>query len=430
MIEQFNKLPLSELFESVIGGGTPPRAIPEYWNGSIPWASVKDFSDNELKLNKTQESITKLGLLNSTSKLIKTGTPIICLRMAVGRVAIANKDVSINQDLKALFTKGNIDSLYLVYLLDFSRSEVMRRSIGSTVKGISTSELLRIQVPFPESLDTQQKIATILSTVDNLIEKTQSLIDKYTSVKQGMMADLFTRGIDLSGTPETNKNYGQLRPSVTESPELYQETELGWVPKDWAIVQLRNICHKITDGSHQSVKTTEDGDVPFLFVSSVRNGQILWDKTALITNDDYAILSKGREPKKGDVLYTAVGSYGHAAGVDEDVKFAFQRHIAYIKPDNLKIKSSFLTELLNFDMLKRWADKVALGNAQKTVTLGELSKYPVILPTLAEQKTMLGNLSSISNTIELEAETLLKQEKIKKGLMQDLLTGKVSVKSD
>jgi len=202
------------------------------------------------------------------------------------------------------------------------------------------------------------------------------------------------------------------------------------VPKDWAIVQLRNICHKITDGSHQSVKTTEDGDVPFLFVSSVRNGQILWDKTALITNDDYAILSKGREPKKGDVLYTAVGSYGHAAGVDEDVKFAFQRHIAYIKPDNLKIKSSFLTELLNFDMLKRWADKVALGNAQKTVTLGELSKYPVILPTLAEQKTMLGNLSSISNTIELEAETLLKQEKIKKGLMQDLLTGKVSVKSD
>jgi len=187
MIEQFNKLPLSELFESVIGGGTPPRAIPEYWNGSIPWASVKDFSDNELKLNKTQESITKLGLLNSTSKLIKTGTPIICLRMAVGRVAIANKDVSINQDLKALFTKGNIDSLYLVYLLDFSRSEVMRRSIGSTVKGISTSELLRIQVPFPESLDTQQKIATILSTVDNLIEKTQSLIDKYTSVKQGMM---------------------------------------------------------------------------------------------------------------------------------------------------------------------------------------------------------------------------------------------------
>jgi type I restriction enzyme S subunit len=77
--------------------------------------------------------------------------------------------------------------------------------------------------------------------------------------------------------------------------------------------------------------------------------------------------------------------------------------------------------------MKRWADRVALGNAQKTVTLGELSKYPIALPSLNEQGALIGKLSSINRTVGIEVKSLEKYQETKKGLMQDLLTGKVSV---
>src|SRR5690606_7843762 len=129
------------------GGGTPPRQIPEFWNGPIPWASVKDFKEGNARLFSTEETITEQGLKASTSKLIKSGTPVICLRMAVGRVALTERNIAINQDLKALFPAENVDSKYVCYLLQFIREKVEAKAVGSTVKGISTGELLRISVP-------------------------------------------------------------------------------------------------------------------------------------------------------------------------------------------------------------------------------------------------------------------------------------------
>jgi type I restriction enzyme S subunit len=361
------------------------------------------------------------GLVGYANKrLFKNNGVVVARKGTLDKPCYVEGDYWVIDTAYATIPNDGVDPKWLYYCLDSFDLKKLNEATG--VPSISRDYLYRIKFCTP-AYAQQQKIAKILSTVDNLIEKTQSLIDKYTAVKQGMMADLFTSGIDL--TP--GDNYGQLRPSVTEAPELYQQTELGWVPKDWDVIELGKICHKITDGSHQSVKTTEDGDVPFLFVSSIRNGQVLWDKTALITKDDYAIISKGREPKKGDVLYTAVGSYGYAACVDEDAEFSFQRHIAYIKPDGALINSFFLTELLNFGVMKCWADKVALGNAQKTVTLGELAKYPIILPTYAEQEVITNNIEKINDTINTETKTISKYKNVKKGLMQDLLTGKVRV---
>ena len=79
--------------------------------------------------------------------------------------------------------------------------------------------------PLPE----QRKIAKILTTVDNLIEKTEALIAKYQSVKQGLMQDLFTRGLD---------QHGHLRPPYAEAPELYNKSELGWIPREWEVEQM------------------------------------------------------------------------------------------------------------------------------------------------------------------------------------------------
>ena len=128
--------------------------------------------------------------------------------------------------------------------------------------------------------------------------------------------------------------------------------------------------------------------MPFLYVSCVRDGKILWDQAAQISDQTFQEISKGREPERGMVLYTAVGSFGHAAVVCDDRKFAFQRHVACIYPND-DLDSSFLAMWLESAFAKRHGDRVAIGNAQRTVTLGALVLFPVMIPSLAEQRRLV-----------------------------------------
>src|ERR1700722_1370060 len=100
----------------------------------------------------------------------------------------------------------------------------------------------------------------------------------------------------------------------------------------WPLVSLADACSKISDGTHQVPNWATSG-VPFLFVSNVRNGSISFDTNKFVSMDEYQKLTKHNPIEAGDVLYTAVGSYGHSAVVPHGKTFVFQRHIAHIKPN-------------------------------------------------------------------------------------------------
>ena len=108
--------------------------------------------------------------------------------------------------------------------------------VGGGVPKLALYRIERLLVKYPE-LPTQRKIAHILSTADAVIEKTQAAIAKYKAIKQGMLHDLFTRGIDL----QTNK----LRPKYEDTPELYKESKLGWIPKEWEELQINDCVDAI-----------------------------------------------------------------------------------------------------------------------------------------------------------------------------------------
>ena len=211
-----------------------------------------------------------------------------------------------------------------------------------------------------------------------------------------------------------------MRETLVKSEE-FKDSPVGRVPKNWKVVNLASVCQRITDGSHQSVKTSDEG-VPFLYVSCVRDGQILWEQAAKITETTYSEISKGREPKPGLILYTAVGSYGHAALVRENCKFSFQRHIAYILPNAESVAPEYLVRWLNSPQGRKYADQVALGNAQKTVTLSSLADFPVLLPSLEEQEGIAAILNSIDQAISHTSSLIAKLKQMKAGLLHDLLT--------
>src|SRR5712692_5041742 len=156
---------LGEMVEFV-GGGTPSRDVPEYWGGSIPWASVKDLTSQDLAF--TTETITEEGLKNSASKLVRPGTVIIASRVGLGKVCINRLPVAINQDLKALVPKnGNIAPRYLMYFLLSQATVLEQTGVGATVKGLKISDLERIKIPFPP-LPEQERIVQILDEAEEL----------------------------------------------------------------------------------------------------------------------------------------------------------------------------------------------------------------------------------------------------------------------
>jgi len=278
------------------------------------------------------------------------------------------------------------------------------------IPGLSRDDLLGLPILLPP-LPEQRKIAGILSSVDDAIDRTQAVIDQLAVVKKAMMQELLTKGLPGRHT-------------------RFKKTEIGMVPEEWGVVPLGAVCQRITDGSHQSVATSPSGDVPFLYVSCIRDGRILWDRAARISGEQYSTVARGREPAVGSVLYTAVGSYGHAAAVVDDKRFTFQRHIAYLVPESNQLDPSFLAGWLNSPSGRDHADRVAVGNAQKTVTLGKLKDFPLPLPPLEEQDRIASVAQSLDNRMNAEAEGRDALRTLKSALMSVLLTGEVRVTPD
>jgi type I restriction enzyme S subunit len=421
----FEKSALGSLVERQQGGGTPERNNPRFWNGPIPWASVKDFADDQLVLISTEDSITQQGLAASSTNLIPAGTPLVCTRMAVGRCAISNCDVSINQDVKALFPKVNVSPRYLLRVLDSLKSHAESVSVGSTVKGIRISDLLGIQTPIAPP-DEQPKITQILDTLDTKIQKTEALIAKLGKIKEGLLQDLLTRGIDQTG---------QLRPSPEQAPELYKESALGLIPKEWEETPLGQVAESMVDGPFGSnLKTShyvEEAGVQVVRLQNIKTGEYDETFTAFITRAHANRLDKNRVVG-GDLLVAALGDEkskpGRACLYPAHLPPAINKADCFrVRTNPSQATNSFLMHSLNFGRSSKQATAKQQGVTLQRVNLSNLRTIVIGLPTIAEQRLISDQLNAIVVKINALKYEKQKLESAKNGLMDDLLTGRVRV---
>src|ERR1700722_18038865 len=180
---------------SILGGGTPSRNRADYYDGDIPWVTVKDLRD-EFTLSSSQERITKLGLENSASRLVPAGNVIVATRMAVGKAVRTLADVAINQDLKALVCGQRIDSRFLLFFLHSKASLLEAKASGSTVKGILIEDLQELEVILPP-LPDQQQIAARLEQADRLVRTSRYALKLTDDILPAAFIELF-------GDPTTN----------------------------------------------------------------------------------------------------------------------------------------------------------------------------------------------------------------------------------
>ena len=148
---------------------------------------------------------------------------------------------------------------------------------------------------------------------------------------------------------------------------------------------LKDVCSIITDGTHQPPKFVDRG-IPFLFVSNIASDTVNYDTNKFISVEDYEQLIRRTPIEVGDVLVSAVGSFGHPAIVEDDRPFCFQRHIAYLKPRHDLIDSNYLHAALLSEDAQRYMDRCAKGAAQRTVTLKSFKEMKVPVPPFSLQQ--------------------------------------------
>ena len=183
-------------------------------------------------------------------------------------------------------------------------------------------------------------------------------------------------------------------------------------------VPMQDVCKIITDGTHQSPKFVLSG-IPFLFVSNIVTNEIHYDAEKFISEETYNELIKRTPIEVGDVLLSTVGSYGHPAVVKENKPFCFQRHIAYLKPNNSVVNSEYLRCAILSTDLHRQIDESVKGIAQKTLNLSEIRKLRLPLPSLSLQNQFAAFVERVDQQKQTVQQSLEKLELMKKALMQE-----------
>ncbi len=225
--------------------------------------------------------------------------------------------------------------------------------VGGSLLRARPAHVAKIKIRLPP-LSQQKRIAEILDRAEALRAKRRAALALLDELTQSIFLDMFG---DLVSNPKR-------------------------LPQ----VSLAEVTTRITDGTHLTPKFADSG-VPFIFVKNVRNGSIDFQTDKFISEEQHALLYKRCPVEEGDVLYTTVGAtYGQAASVGSFTKFAFQRHLAHLKPDRTKILPLFLGTTMQLPLLKQQADRWARGVAQPTINLKELREMVVPLPPIPLQQ--------------------------------------------
>lgn len=256
---EWESKPFSDLVD-IIGGGTPKTSIDEYWNGDIPWISIKDFNNGQKYVLSTEKTITELGLNNSSTKLLHKDDIIISARGTVGEVAMIKYEMAFNQSCYGLKVHELLDKDFVYYLLRYNINKLRNMVHGAVFDTITTNTFDNIIVNVPPQ-EYQEKISYLLSNIDNLIEVK---IHENKNLEEQLLRifDSWFLKFELSNE--------------------FSDSKLGLIPKGWKIDYLgsKKSCSIIKSGIDEF-----DNSKIYIATADVDNS-IITSNDTLITMDD------------------------------------------------------------------------------------------------------------------------------------------------
>ncbi|NMZ77000.1 hypothetical protein HBO32_28285 [Pseudomonas nitroreducens] len=381
-------------------------------NGVIDWDICDHISEPRYR-----ES-WEIALSEGDIILTKDGT--------IGRVARIDTlpgKATINGTMMLVRPGEGLDYRFLYHVLngtEFKRL-IEDKVSGSSIPHIFQRDMVNLPISFPP-IEYQGRLADVLDTLDTAIRETESLIDKLKAVKQGLLHDLLTRGIDANG---------QLRPPQCEAPHLYKDSPIGWVPREWECETVfsaiegapRNGIYKPAGDIGTGVLLV--GQTAFTSEGSLNFSQARRARLSAVECDDFGL-------QQGDLLVSRV--FATREGVGQPVIVPEMPEVAVYESNmmRLRVKQSLISPHLLFLWLKHriargWIMSRAFASNQASINRETICSVPVLLPPMDEQAAILTVAMAHDSRRDEEIRELAKLQTLKAGLMDDLLTGRVRV---
>jgi len=400
--EEWEVAKLGDLVNKMASGGTPLISGKDYYGGAIPFAKIEDLTRTQKYVSQTEITISKKGLENSAAWVVPINSILYSIYATLGEARIAAIPLATNQAILAIIPKEEkLNYEFLFYYLNNIKYKLTKYHKETTQKNLTKHAVNSFDIPLPP-LPEQKKIASVLSTVDATIEKTSEIIEQAKQLKKGLMQELLTRGI---------------------GHKKFKQTEIGEMPEEWEIIRLGELA-EIVSGSTPSTNQLEYWGGSFAFVTptdvTALNGKIYLEKTEKkLTEKGRAILSAKTIPA-GSVLFTSRASVGFCA-INTMPVVTNQGFANFICKD--RVYNLFLYYLLS--ALKTRFEQLGNGSTFLEVSRKALKRTSIALPPLPEQKKIAEILGAADAKIEAEVQKREQLQTLKKGLMQDLLTGRV-----
>ena len=383
----------------------------------IPFLNIRCIQNNQLLKDKLQFVDENIVRKHFKHFLLQENDLVVSSSGTLGRTLFIKKEhlpLLLNTSIIRMRpTNESLSRFYLKYFIEseFFQKEIYRLSTGSAQSNYGPSHLKRIFLILPP-LSEQRKIAQILETVDNAIEKTEKIIEKYKRIKQGLMQDLLTKGIDENGNIRNEKTH------------KFKDSPLGRIPEEWEVVRLGEVGEIIS------------GSTPSTYNDEYWNGEIVW----ITPNDLSNIENIFIENSSRKITQKGLKSCSTKIISANSVVVSSRAPIGYVKVSkvpfatnqgckSIEYNGKFSPIFLAFLLSNKVQDMINMGSGTtfQEITKSNLAKILIPLPPLPEQQRIAEILSQIDQTIEKEQQYKEKLQKIKQGLMGDLLTGKVRV---
>lgn len=385
---------LGEVCE-IVNGSTPLKTNKDYWkNGNYPWFTIEDIREQGRIIFHTKQNVTEAAL--KKLKVLPIETVLLCCTASIGEYAITKIELSTNQQFNGLIVKNKkeINPFFLFYFSSTLKFILSDLSGKTTIDFIPKSRLKNVEIPIPP-IEEQQRIVAKLDEAFESIEKAKA-------------------------------NAEQNLKNAKELFESYLQAILS--DKKWPIKALGEICEKVEYGS--SSKSKEQGAIAVLRMGNIKNGRFSWDKLVYSDDDEE---NKKYLLKYNDVLFNRTNSpelVGKTAIYKGEMPAIFAGYLIRIHRKEQLLDADYLNYYLNSNIANDYGKTVVISSVnQANINGAKLKGYPVPLPSLSEQLSIIQKLDAISaETKKLEAiyqKKLEDLEELKKSILQKAFSGQL-----
>ena len=400
------KYKLSEIMD-LIGGGTPKTSNPDYWNGDIPWLSVKDFGNDNRYVYETEKHITELGLMNSSTKLLDKGDIIISARGTVGEIATIPYPMAFNQSCYGLRAKKRIvDEDFLYYLIKYNIRPLKKNTHGSVFDTITRSTFDEIEVDVPD-FESQKKIGYLLSDLDKKIQLNNkinnNLAEQIKTICTAWLSDYAPFG--------------------------------GVLPDDWSETPLSSIADFVSGYSYKGTELTESN----IAMATIKN----FDRKGGFKLDGYKEIvpsSKLKDTQHAELFDTLVAHtdltqnaevIGNAEPVMSKLGYSdivFSMDLVKVVPKNNHISKFLIAAILQDKKFKAHCLGYVNGTTVLHLSKKALPEYQLYLPDdLSTLKPLDELVTALYQQISANIEEITKLEVLRDTLLPKLMSGEIDV---